>query len=263
VTSINKWAGRRICRDPRNFTLEEWQQAQRQGKDPRDTKRALHDAWAMSDDKHSFEAALSERGFLLANGKRPFVAVDMDGEVHSLPRALKLKTKDLRAKLGPEDQIQSLEMAQATIERHMSSALGRLQKDVNRRQAEQREHSKDERSKLVKAQRLERKTFIDHLKARQQQEAKQRASRFRKGLTGLWDLVRGENRRIRKENEQDAKCCQTRDKKDLNAFIKAQMDQRRSLTHEQQRKTKELSQLKQKLDQSYSRQRSNDRGMQR
>lgn len=46
----------RTKRDPRNFTLDEWQQAQRQGKDPRDSKRAIQDAWAVSDNRHSLEA---------------------------------------------------------------------------------------------------------------------------------------------------------------------------------------------------------------
>lgn len=37
--------------DPRNFTLDEWQQAKRQGQDPRAIKTALQDAWSISDNK--------------------------------------------------------------------------------------------------------------------------------------------------------------------------------------------------------------------
>jgi len=36
-------------RDPRNFTLAEWQQAKRTGKDPRAIKQVFQECWATSD----------------------------------------------------------------------------------------------------------------------------------------------------------------------------------------------------------------------
>ena len=45
-------------RDPRNFTLAEWQQAKRGGIDPRQVKAAIHECWAISDSPHAFAAAL-------------------------------------------------------------------------------------------------------------------------------------------------------------------------------------------------------------
>ena len=51
-------------RDPRNFTLAEWQQAQRTGRDPRQIKGAIQDAWAISDTKAGLSHALEERGFI-------------------------------------------------------------------------------------------------------------------------------------------------------------------------------------------------------
>ena len=41
-------------RNPKNFTHEEWQQAKRLGKDPREIKTAIQDAWAISDSKAAF-----------------------------------------------------------------------------------------------------------------------------------------------------------------------------------------------------------------
>ena len=38
--------------DPRNFTLAEWQQARRIGKDAREIKTQFQDAWAISDSKY-------------------------------------------------------------------------------------------------------------------------------------------------------------------------------------------------------------------
>lgn len=49
-------------RDPRNFTLSEWQQAKRTGKDVREIKATIQDAWAISDSKSAFNHALEERG---------------------------------------------------------------------------------------------------------------------------------------------------------------------------------------------------------
>ena len=58
------------ARDPRNFTLEEWQQAKRMGHHARDLKAMMQECWAASDSKAAFEHALGERGILLAKGDR-------------------------------------------------------------------------------------------------------------------------------------------------------------------------------------------------
>ena len=57
-------------RDPRNFTLAQWQQAKRIGKNPKEIKRAFQEAWAISDNQSSFANALKERGYILARGDR-------------------------------------------------------------------------------------------------------------------------------------------------------------------------------------------------
>ena len=74
-------------RDPRNFTLAEWQQTKRNGKDPRAIKTAMQDCWAVSDTQNSFAHALKERGYVLARGdRRGFVAVDFHGEVYAVSK---------------------------------------------------------------------------------------------------------------------------------------------------------------------------------
>lgn len=57
-------------RDPRNFTLAEWQQAKRAGLNPHDLKGMVQDCWAVSDNRESFARALEERGLYLAKGDR-------------------------------------------------------------------------------------------------------------------------------------------------------------------------------------------------
>jgi hypothetical protein len=46
------------ARDPRNYSLAEWQQAKRAKRDPKELKGQFQDAWAISDSKAAFEAAL-------------------------------------------------------------------------------------------------------------------------------------------------------------------------------------------------------------
>ena len=97
-------------RNPTNFSLAEWQQAKRQGVDPRWLKATLQDCWKRSDGRPAFERSLEERGFFLARGdKRGLVVLDHDGQVHSLPRMLDLKTKDVRARLGDGADLRSVD----------------------------------------------------------------------------------------------------------------------------------------------------------
>jgi hypothetical protein len=66
----------------------------------------LKEAYARSDNGHSFKAALAEKGYVLAKGdKRDFVILDPHGEIHSPPRRLDIKAQVLRdawADLSPE-----------------------------------------------------------------------------------------------------------------------------------------------------------------
>jgi hypothetical protein len=88
-------------RDARNFSLDEWQQAKRAGIDPRELRAAIIDSWKQSDNVKSFAAALEERGLYLARGdRRSFVAVTIDGDVHSITRIISDKKSAVLTRLG-------------------------------------------------------------------------------------------------------------------------------------------------------------------
>jgi len=98
--------------DPLNYSLEEYQVAKRAKRDPKEVKALLKDCWAQSDNKASFEAALTEAGFSLCRGdRRGFVAVDENGKIYSLSRWLNVKPKELRMQLGEPDHLPSVEDA--------------------------------------------------------------------------------------------------------------------------------------------------------
>ena len=93
-------------RDPLNFTHAEHQQAQRHGKSAKQIKIDIQGAWAASDNRISFEHALAEHGYFLAQGDTGrFVIVDENAEIYSLPKQLGIKTKDVRAKIGDESEL--------------------------------------------------------------------------------------------------------------------------------------------------------------
>lgn len=107
--------------EPLNYSLEEYQVAKRVKAEPKDIKACLKKCWAQSDNKSSFEAALSEAGFVLCRGdRRGFVAIDAQGKVFSLSRWLNVKTKELKLRLGDLERLLSIEEAISSYEEGFS-----------------------------------------------------------------------------------------------------------------------------------------------
>jgi hypothetical protein len=232
--------------DPRNFTLEEWQQAKRQGHDPRTVKTALQDAWAVSDNKAALVHALKERGFTLARGdRRGTLAVDHKGEAYALPKWAGVKTKDVRARLGEADTLPTIEEAKAQIAQEMQPALTRWQTEIQKRIDAHHARTEANKRDLLERQNAERQKLFDGIEERRIKETQARQERFRTGLAGLWDRLRGEHRRLREENEKEAYDALLRDRREKDELIFSQLEARRDLQerhkqgvarlHEQQR----------------------------
>lgn len=187
--------------DPRNFTLEEWQQAKRRKKDPRVLKAMFQDAWAMSDGRDAFANGLLEKGFALARGnRRGFVAVDHTGEIYSLSRWVGEKPKALRARLGDKAVLQSVENAQREI---ADMAVSRLSQLRDKLLAKKQAVGVKQSAKLAKivtghGDRLEAVEMRHKLTLKSL--ASEQTSRFRSGLFGLLDRLSGRRKRIAEEN---------------------------------------------------------------
>jgi len=221
-------------RDPRNFTLSEWQQAKRAKKDAREIKRTFQEAWSVSDTKEAFAHALEEKGYVLARGdRRGFVALDVHGEVYAVPKWTNLKTRQVREKLGDPKELRSVDQAKAHIARTMQPALTRWQEELETKKQKLKESQEQQRRKLIEKQGAARKRLKDKLDERRTHEAVRRQARFRKGLHGLWDRVRGEHSKIRRENEADAWAAHLRDQQQTDDFIFRQMDERKGLKRQQ------------------------------
>lgn len=219
--------------DPRNFTLEDWQQAKRVDKDPRDIANAISDAWMISDTKATFEHALKERGYWLARGdRRGFVALDHHGEVYSISRKAGVKNNAVRERLGEEDKLPSLDQAKAAMAHDMQFMLARLQAEQEKKAAFQRERFMQQKNRLVANQRAERRTFDERLRLRQETEQQQRQAQFRKGLGGLCDRLRGEHKRLTEQHCIELTVSQQRDRTERDALIFKQQESRNALRTE-------------------------------
>lgn len=217
-------------RNPKNFTLEEWQQAKRIGKDPRVIKTAIQDAWAISDSKAAFALALEECGYTLARGdRRGFVAVDFHGEVYSIPKKVGVKTKVVRDRLGDENSLPSVARANEQIAKNMLAAIERLKDELEALSHARGSEFERRRDALVQRQRIERQNLTQKLENRRVEEMLIRQARFKKGFKGIWDRLRGEHKRIQERNEREAEIAAQRDRGEIEQISFRHLDQRKQL----------------------------------
>ena len=221
-------------RDPRNFDLAEWQQAKRAGKTARDIKRVFQEAWQVSDTGAAFAQALEEKGYSLAKGDRGrTVAVDAVGEVYAVPKWTGLKAKEVRAKLGDLKALPSVDETKAEIANGMETALARWRKELAEKARARRAREEAGRRALIEQQRRERAKLKARIDARSRAEALARQARFRKGLGGVWDRLRGAHARIRRENDQAAWEAHLREQRATDHLIFRHLDARQDLARQQ------------------------------
>ncbi len=218
-------------RNPTNFDLSTWQQSKRMNRNPKAIKRAFQDAFAISDSKAAFIHAMHERGFKVAQGdRRGFVAIDVaHGEVFSIPRMTGQKTKAIRALLGDESALPSVSEAKRQIADEMLPKVEDLQQKLEAQNQKLRRDFAKKREALVLKQRKARQALQEKIEARQTKEAKVRQDRFRKGIRGLWDRLRGEHKRIVERNTSEAQKALKRDQKELDGLVFKQLAQRNQL----------------------------------
>ena len=217
-------------RDPNNFTLAEWQQAKREGLDPKKLKMLAAEAWALGRDRDTFARELEKRGLYLANGdRRSHVAMSYQGEVYALSRLLGKKTKDVRQRLGEAENLRSVDDTRTHIREVVAPVLHRLMNDA--RQEKMRDMAKldEQRFAMMTKHRLERARMEAGLKARQESEARERSARLQHGLAGLWQTLSGKAKAVIEQNQREAYDCLRRDRAYAQSIIDAQLEERQKL----------------------------------
>jgi len=217
-------------RDPRNFTLDEWQQAKRAGIDPRELKSAVQDCWKRADSIGAFASALEERGLFLARGdRRGFVAITIDGDVFALSRLIDGKAKDVAARLGDPARLPSVDDARARIASDIAPRLSRYIAEAKRIARVNMEPLIAKREALKVQHQAERQATDRKIANRWNDEQRARAARIRKGIAGAWDFLTGKYFRTRKQNEMETKFARERDSYERHALILEQLKDRQAL----------------------------------
>ncbi len=217
-------------RDPLSFTLAEWQQAKRAGRDPKQLREQIQECWMGSDTKAAFEAALRENGFFLAQGdRRGFVVLDVHGEVYSLSRLSGAKVKELKARLGNPKDLPTLEERKIWLSERMTDQL-----KAHVRELEQRQHKKGlalefQRKQMVDRHRRARQGLKSSQLSRWQEEERTRAARLPRGFKGLWSWITGGLKKIRLQNALEVAKADVRDRAKRQAMIAKQLSERRAL----------------------------------
>ncbi|TCI00186.1 relaxase [Roseococcus sp. SYP-B2431] len=233
-------------RNPTNFTLAEWQQAKRQGVDPRWIKQTFQECWNTSDNGKAFAGALEERGFFLAKGdRRGHVVVDHMGEVHALTRALNLKTKDVRDRLGHGDKLPTVEATKKRIGERMTPAIRRHVEEARTKFQQRSATLGHHKMEMTHLHRESRTKLEQPLSLEWQTETRERAARLPKGVRGLWHRITRRYQEMRAAHEKEAQRTQERHGAERQALIEKQLGQRAVLqTQFKDLRTRQAAQLR-------------------
>jgi hypothetical protein len=239
-------------RNPTNFTLAEWQQAKRNGMDPRWIKQDLQACWSASDNLKTFERALQERGFFLAKGdRRGLVVLDFNAEVYSLPRMLNLKTKEVRARLGDGEGLKSVDATKQMIGDKMKPAISRHIEESRARFKERAKPLNEQRQEMTEKHRDARAALKGNQRLEWHEQTRERAGRLPTGWKALWWKFTGKYQSVRAQNEGEASETKQRQAEERQKLIEKQMQERSGLQEqikEQRREqAKQLRELRREV----------------
>lgn len=240
--------------DPRNYTLADWQQAKRNDKHPHEITDAISDSWSISDSIGTFSHALKERGLYLARGdRRGFVAVDTDGEVHSIARKAGVKTKKVKERLGDPNDLPSVEQSKDEMAKNMGDMLSRLYNDQAAQALAIKERYERDKARIIEQQRSERQQLDNEQLQRQLREQAERQLRFRNGILGLWDRITGQHKRLTEQNRLATEAALNRDRQERDKIIFEQLEQRRSFQMDAQTRHSDIKRQASELKQDKER----------
>lgn len=174
---------------------------------------------------------MQSRGFWLAKGdRRSFVVLDHMGEVHSLPRMLDVKAKDVRARLGEENHLPSVEATQKIIGQRMTPSIRRHIAESRERFQERSGLLGQHKTELARAHRAARVRLTEHHRIEQENAARDRAATLPKGLKGLWFRLTGHYQKLRAAIEAEAARERMRDRQERERVLLSQRRERDVIT---------------------------------
>ncbi len=218
------------ARDPRNFTLAQWQQAKRIGKDPKQIKAVFQECWSISDTQSAFTSAIKKHGYVLARGdRRGFVAVDHRGEVFAVSKWAGIKTKEVRSRLTDEKTLPSVDEARTQIANDMATRLSAIFQEQTSVFGTRMAELEEKRRALNHQHKAERQKLLDTQSSHWQDKQQEWKKNYNKGIRGLFDRITGKRKAIEKRIEQDAWHVKTCQQQERDALIFQQLEPRRIL----------------------------------
>ncbi|MEM8625076.1 MAG: relaxase [Pseudomonadota bacterium] len=207
-------------RNPRNYSLAEWQQAKRAKKDPAKLKAMFQDCWAISDSQVSFAHALRENGYILARGdRRGVVAVDHQGEVYAIRQYVGIPSKSVRERIPDMERLPTVAHAHHEAAQLVADRLRELEAEQKREALRTLRHLADQRRRAQLAQRDATVRALQRQRERREREAHEREARLKSGWRGLIQRITGKRRWIEAENEAAAERTVQRDLTEHKALI--------------------------------------------
>ena len=132
----------------------------------------ITDLWRASDSAKAFVAGLEEHGYMLANGRRPYVLVDVYGHTNALPRMIDdntVRQKDVLAYLEqdyPPESLPDVDEAKKLAAQHYAE-----RKDMRRNEEQAEQLAILKRSQDKRAEELQGKIASQKERHDQQREA--------------------------------------------------------------------------------------------
>lgn len=143
--------------DRKRKSLYEMQQQRNAGITKEERMAAVTAAWKRSDSPKAFVRALEEMGYVLATGKRPYVLVDLYGDMNALPKLIddrSVRTKDIRAFLEaefPPESLPSVDEARTLVAQHRQAREDFVKSGCDARKLDQLKAVQRERRQKVEA----------------------------------------------------------------------------------------------------------------
>ena len=220
----------KASRDPRNFTLDEWQKAKRAGLDAKQLKASAQEAWSMSDNAASFAKALEERGLFLAKGdRRGHVAVTIDGDVFPVSRLLDMKSREVAQRLGDPSRLAGISETMTRLGGEMGARMKEHIREAKRIASNAMKPLVESRDRMKAQHREERVKLREGQSQRAIAEQRERSSRVRKGFKGAWDYLTGRYGEVRRQNEAEFVASVMRDRAQSDGLLRDQMKERSEL----------------------------------
>ena len=112
----------------------------------------------MSDNRASFESALERHALYLARGdRRGYVVVHHNGEAMSLTRYANLKKKDVEARIGKPEQLQTVDQVRDVLATRLTAAAEKRLQDMKDRHQRERRPLQSQAAQMRQVHRAERK----------------------------------------------------------------------------------------------------------